>query len=157
RAVRNMVKLPEGEKRDDDAAVRLAREFPTDGFDQFQARVMALAKLDGRTEREFVCPDSEADPRAWIKKTFDDLNLARRETVSIPKRITLSVDSNLLAPQMADIATVVDTKGVDAAQFNREDLDRHIRDDKGAVCILAEGFDTAPTNAAPLLQRHVTP
>jgi hypothetical protein len=157
RAVRNMVKLPEGEKRDDDAAVRLAREFPTDGFDQFQARVMALAKLDGRTEREFVCPDSEADPRAWIKKTFDDLNLARRETVSIPKRITLSVDSNLLAPQMADIATVVDTKGVDAAQFNREDLDRYIRDDKGAVCILAEGFDTAPTNAAPLLQRHVTP
>ncbi len=156
RAIRNMVKLPEGERRDDDAAVRLAREFPADGFDLFQARVMALAKLDGRTEREFVCPDGDTDPRAWIKKTFDDLNLARRETVSIPKRIALSVESNLLAHQMADVAAVVDTKGVDAAQFNREDLDRHIRDDKGAVCILAEGFDTAPTNAAPLLQRHVT-
>jgi hypothetical protein len=157
RAVRNMVKLPEGEKREDDAAVRLAREFPTDGFEQFQARVLSQAKLDGRTLKEFVCPAAEADPRAWIKKTFDDLNLARLDTVSIPRRITLVVDAKLLTPQMANVAAVVDTKGVDAAQFNREDLDRYIREDKSAICILSEGFDTAPTDVAPLLQRHVTP
>src|SRR5262249_8379025 len=53
------------------------------------------------------------------------------------------------------VADVVDTKGVDAAQFNREDLDRYIREDDSALCILAEGFDTAPTNVIPLLQRHI--
>src|ERR1700730_5425454 len=57
---------------------------------------------------------------------------------------------------MARVADVVDTKGVDAAQFNREDLDRYIRGDDTALCILAEGFDTAPTNVVQLLQRHVT-
>ena len=157
RAVRNMVKLPEGERREDDAAVRLAREFPSDGFDQFQTRVLGRARLDARTRTEFVCPSTEADPRAWIKKTFDDLNLARLDTVSIPRRITLRVDATLLTPRMANVAAVVDTKGVDAAQFNREDLDRYIREDRSAFCILTEGFDTAPTDVAPLLQRHVTP
>lgn len=157
RAVRNMVKLPAGEKRGDDAAIRLAREFPPEGFEPFQDRVLSNAKLDGRTRTEFTCSGEEADPRAWIKNTFDDLNLARLDTVSIPRRITLHVDTKLLTRHMAHVAAVVDTKGVDAAQFNREDLDRYIREDKSAICILAEGFDTAPTNVAPLLQRHVTP
>ncbi|MFI5394695.1 MAG: hypothetical protein ACHQ9S_04110 [Candidatus Binatia bacterium] len=156
RAVRNMVKLPEAEKREDDAAIRLARAFPSNGFDQFQARVLGQANLDARTRTEFVCPSTEPNSRAWIKKTFDDLNLARLNTVSIPQRITLRVDAKLLTPQMANVAAVVDTKGVDAAQFNREDLDRYIREERTAVCILAEGFDTAPTDVAPLLQRHVT-
>jgi hypothetical protein len=157
RAVRNVVKLAEGERREDDEEIRLAREFPANGFQQFQARVMSQAKLDGRTLTRLAYPAGEPDQRAWIKKTFDDLNLARLETVSIPRRITLRVDSTLLTPQMAKVAAVVDTKGVDAVQFNREDLDRYIRNDKTALCILAEGFGTAPTNVAPLLQRHITP
>ncbi len=157
RAVRNVVKLPEGDRREDDAEIRLAREFPSAGFEQFQARVLSQAKLDGRTLTELVCPPTEPAPRAWIKKTFEDLNLARLDTVSIPRRITLRVDAKLLTRQMEDVAAVVDTKGVDAVQFNREDLDRYIREDRGAFCILAEGFGTAPTNVAPLLQRHVTP
>src|SRR5208283_5369844 len=79
------------------------------------------------------------------------------ENVSIPRRLIFRADAKLLNPHMANVAAVVDTKGVDAAQFNREDLDRYIRDDKSAICILAEGFDTAPTDVAPLLQRHVIP
>jgi hypothetical protein len=157
RAVRNMVNLPEGAKREDDAALRLVKEFPVAGFDQFQSRVMNQAKLDARTQTEFICPSDEADARKWIKKTFDDLNLARLPTVSIPKRITLHVDSTLLTSHMNRVSDVVDTKGVDASQFNREDLDRYIRDDESALCILTEGFDTAPTNVVSLLQRHVTP
>jgi hypothetical protein len=157
RALRNVVKLPEGERREDDAEIRLAREFPPDGFEQFQARVLGQAKLDGRTLTKLVCPPTETDPRAWIKKTLDDLNLARLDSVSIPQQITLRVDVKLLTPQMANVAAVVDTKGVDAVQFNREDLDRYIRGDRSAFCILTEGFGTAPTNVAPLLQRHVTP
>jgi hypothetical protein len=131
RAVRNMVKLPDGDKREDDAAIHLAIEFPANGngFEQFRAHVLGLAKLDGRTLTEFNCPPNVTDVRAWIKKTFDDLNLARLDTVSIPRRITFRVDANLLTQQMAHIESVVDTKGVDAAQFNREDLDRYIRKD----------------------------
>lgn len=157
RAVRNMLKLPAGVRPEDDAARRLACEFPPEGFKKFQDQVLSRAKLDGRTLTEFTCPGNEEDARAWIKKTFDDLNLVRLDTVSIPRRITLHVDAKLLASQALDVDAVVDTKGVDAAQFNREDLDRYIREDKSAICILVEGFDTAPTNLAPLLQRHVTP
>ena len=58
---------------------------------------------------------------------------------------------------MARVAAVVDTKGVDAAQFNRKDLDGYIRQERDAICVLAEGFDTVPTNVTPLLQRHITP
>ncbi len=152
-----MVRLAEGERREDDEEIRLAREFPATGFDQFQARVMSNAKLDGRTLKRLAFPAGEADQRGWIKKTFDDLDLARLETVSIPRRITLHVDAKLLTPQMANVEAVVDTKGIDAVQFNRPDLDRYIREDRGAFCILVEGFGTAPTNVAPLLQRHVTP
>jgi len=157
RAVRNMVKLPEGERSENDAALRLAREFPADGYEQFKARVLSQANLDARVLTELECPSDEQDPRTWIKKTFDGLNLAQLETVSIPRRITFRVDVKLLNPHMANVAAVVDTKGVDAAQFNREDLDRYIREDKTAICILTEAFKPAPSNVMPLLMRHVTP
>lgn len=157
RAVRNMVKLPSGERKEDDAAIKLAREFGETEFEQFRARVVELANLDARTQTEFACPSRETDPKAWIKKTFDDLNLARLDTVSIPRQITLHVDSKLLSTHMDRVAAVVDTRGVDASQFNREDLDRHIRDDKTALCVLTERFGTVPTEVAPLLARHVTP
>lgn len=157
RAVRNMIKMPAGDKRDDDPAIRMAREYSRNEFEEFSRRVLGRARLEERTQREFTCPKDEVDTRAWIKKTFDDLNLARLDTASIPRRISLHVDAGLLHPNMARIAAVVDTKGVDSTQFNREDLDAYIRNNKGAICVLAEGFDTAPTNVVPLLQRHVTP
>lgn len=157
RAVRNMVKLPEGETSESDQALKLAREFNKDAFEQFQARVMERANLDARTLTELSCPPDEQDPRAWIKRTFDGLNLAKLENVSIPRRIVFRVDPKLLNPQMAEVAAVVDTKGVDPGGFNREDLDRHIREDKSAICILTEAFKHAPSTVLPLLQRHVTP
>ncbi len=66
RAVRNMVKLPERERRDD-AAIRLAQEFADQGFEQFRSRVLSQANLDARTQTEFVCQGDEPDPRKWIK------------------------------------------------------------------------------------------
>ncbi|MBX9680762.1 MAG: hypothetical protein K2X38_18555 [Gemmataceae bacterium] len=119
--------------------------------------MVELANLDARTQTVFACPPEESDPKAWIKKTFDDLNLARLDTVSIPRQIALHVDAKLLSPHMSRVSAVVDTRGVDASQFNREDLDRHIRDDKSALCVLTERFGTVPTEVAPLLARHVTP
>ena len=157
RAVRNMVKLPEGERSENDQALKLAREFPADGYEQFRAQVLSQAKLDARVLKELECPADEQDPRAWIKKTFDGLNLAQLENVSIPRQIIFRVNTTLLNPQMANVAAVVDTKGVDPGGFNREDLDHYIRQDKGAICILAEAFKPAPSNVMPLLQRHITP
>ncbi len=157
RAVRNMVKLPSGEKREDDAAIKFAREFGEHQFAVFESNVLKMANLDARVQTVFVCPEDEPDPKLWIKRTFDNLNLARIDTVSIPQRITLFADAKLLSPHMSRVAAVVDTRGVDASQFNREDLDRHIREEKGSLCVLAERFGTAPTEVTPLLSRHVTP
>ena len=157
RAVRNMVKLPESDRSESDPALRLARTFLAEGYEQFRAQVLSQAKLDARVITKLECPAEEADPRAWIKTTFDGLNLAQLENVSIPRRITFRVDSKLLNPHMVNAAAVVDTKGVDPGGFNREDLDRYIRHDKGAICILTEAFKPAPSNVMPLLQRHITP
>lgn len=156
RAVRNMVKLPEGERRDDDAAIHLAQKYQKSEFERFRLQVLGQAKLDARTVTELTLPPGTSDTRAWIKETFDGLNLARIESASIPRRITLHLDSKLLAPEMSRVAALIDTKGVDAAQFNREDLDKHIRGDDAALCILAERFENAPTNVLAFLQRHVT-
>ena len=68
RAVRNMVKLPLGEKRDDDAAIKLARKFPPDGFERFQEQVLSRANIDARKETDFPCPRNKPDPRAWIRE-----------------------------------------------------------------------------------------
>ena len=56
RAVRNMVRLPEGERREDDAALRLAQGHPRSDFEGFRASVQARANLDARTVTEFRCP-----------------------------------------------------------------------------------------------------
>jgi hypothetical protein len=69
RAVRNMVKLPEGARRDDDSAIRLAQQFTVDGFEQFRSQVLTKAKLESRTQTEFACPSNESDSRAWIKRS----------------------------------------------------------------------------------------
>ncbi|MGH7298509.1 MAG: hypothetical protein ACRELB_26450, partial [Polyangiaceae bacterium] len=100
RAVRNMVKLPEGQRSDDDAAIHRARRFKRDQFEAFRQDVMDGARLDQRTVTELDCPDNDADPKRWIKDTFDDINLARLDSVSIPRRITLEVAPDLLSPQM---------------------------------------------------------
>ena len=155
RAVRNMVRLPEG--KEEDAAVRLAQQYGRADFEQFREAVTSRAALDARTETEFVIPAEHLDPRVWIKETFDGLNLARVPTASIPRRISLQVERGLLCPEMDRVAALIDTKGVDASQFNRSDLDAHIRGDPSAFCILVERFPSAPTNVIPLLQRHVTP
>jgi hypothetical protein len=157
RGVRNMLQLPHGDRKEDDAALRLALACGLDGKAVFLGKAMELAGLERRVQTELLCPDSEADPREWIRKTFDDLNLMRLESVSIPRRIRFEVSRKLVSSRMEGLTAVVDTKGVDAAQFNRSDLDEYIRNDPSAICVLSEKFDTAPTNVLPLLQRHVTP
>lgn len=156
RAVRNIVRLSDGDRREDDAAYRLASEFSADQFEQFRFSVLERANLDARQQTVFDCGSNETDPRAWIKNTFDDLNLARIPTVAIPRRITLHVRRDLLAPETEGFEALIDTKGVDAAQFNRADIDSYIRHDPAAICVLAERFESAPTNVISLLLRHVT-
>ena len=60
-----------------------------------------------RVECQVVKPgiwdDAQSDPKAWIKKTFDELNLARLDTVSIPRQITLHVDAHLLSPHVSRV------------------------------------------------------
>lgn len=158
RAVRNMLKLKEGKKKGEaDEAVELASKFEMNGYEQFKVRALELANIEARTESEIPCPPGEPDARSWIKKTFDEMNLMKRATISIPRRIILEVDQKLVTPQVRGVQAVVDTKGIDASQFNRADLDRYLRMDESALCLLTEGFDTAPTDVLPILQRHATP
>src|SRR6185437_7204121 len=70
RAVRNMVKLPEGERSENDQALKLAREFASDAYEQFRVKVLSRAKLEARSVTELTCPRGEPDSRAWIKKTL---------------------------------------------------------------------------------------
>ena len=51
---------------------------------------------------------------------------------------------------------IIDTKGVDAAQFNRQDLDTYIRARNNSICLFSEHFSSAPTNVIDIIERHMT-
>ena len=162
RAIRNVVDLnviTTTEGRVDHAA-EFVKKFSENQFDAFQAAVIQRARLDERTQTT-VHPDAAAQEsanaeKAWARKTFELLNLAKLPTVSIPKKIFLHADARLfkLDGEFNRFGTIIDTKGMDVGQ-SREDLDNYIRNNDAALCIFAEKFPPAPANVADLIERHL--
>lgn len=163
RAIRNVVDLnviTTAENGRVDRAAEFVKKFREDQFDAFLTAVYQRARLDERS-RTAVYPDaaaqqSEDAEKAWVRKTFEQLNLARLPTVSIPKKICLNVSPRLFQPdaEFGRFGTIVDTKGMDVGQ-SREDLDHYIRNRDSALCIFAEKFPPAPANVVDLIDRHL--
>lgn len=162
RAIRNVVDLnviTTAEGRVDHAA-EFVKKFGENQFDAFQAAVIQRARLDERIQTT-IHPDaaaqqSENAEKAWARKMFELLNLAKLPTVSIPKKIFLHADARLfnLDGEFSRFGAIIDTKGMDVGQ-SREDLDNYIRNNDSTLCIFAEKFPPAPANVADLIERHL--
>ena len=156
RAVRNMVDLPAKESKENDPAIKLARDFGKDAFSDFIAKLKENANISGRDMIK-IAPDVEKIlHKSWIKNIFSQLNLVKLPTFSIPHKIYIHIELSMISIDSNRIGSIIDTKGVDSGQFNREDLDRYIRDSDNTLCFLAESFLSAPSNVTDIIERHLT-
>ena len=162
RAIRNVVELnvlttAEGRV---DQAIEFVKKYGENQFDAFQAAVLQRAKLDARTQTiarpNADVVDGDVREKAWIRKAFELLNLAKVPNISIPKKIFVNVSAQLFQfdESFNRFGSIVDTKGMDVGQ-SREDLDNYIRNSDSALCIFAEKFPPAPANVADIIERHL--
>lgn len=155
RAVRNLLGIPSRKKGEMDPSQQIASKYGDNSFNQFFAEMLKKAKLGDRTQKE-IRPEGITNLKLWLKETFNNINLVKIPTVSIPRRICVHVTSSVILVKNSRINNVVDTKGVDAGQFNREDIDRFIREKDNSICFITESFTSAPTNVIDLIERHMT-
>lgn len=153
RAIRNVVSLSEVERdgKRIDPALERAREAG-DGA-AFLEALLQDADLPSRGETRIVA--ELANEREWLLETFKELNVGKRRTFSIPKRIRILLGPTLVAgDQPAPVGRVVDTKGLDEILV-RTDIDAYIeRDD--TLCLFTSSFAGAPDGEAlNYVERHL--
>jgi len=163
RAIRNITGLNvvTAEKVSTDKALELAKSFKEEQFQDFYKESLSRANLTQRTETKILLTlsnnkDSDKEAKAWIQKTFAELNLAKLPNFSIPRKIYVNVDSSILDfDEFSRIGSIVDTRGMDTGQ-TRQDLASYIRDNDGAICLFTEKFPVAPTNVTPIIKMYLT-
>lgn len=150
RALRNIINLKKRDRIDE--AEELGRTFAS--LDSFKEELFKRASFTERmdTETHFV----KGNEIEWIKRTFEDINVAKNSKLSIPKKIFLHVSNNILNPShFNNFLEIIDTKGLDANKF-RKDLDYHINQDN-SICLFTTKFPNAPsTDILDQMQRHLS-
>ncbi len=145
-----------------DKATEFAKEFREAQYQDFRNAVLERANLSQRTETKILPNLSdlggrEKEEKTWLQKTFSDLNLAKLPNYSIPKKINIYINSEILDfNEFPRIGSVIDTRGLDVGQ-TRQDLADYIRNNDGAICLFTEVFPPAPTNVAGLIGMYLTP
>lgn len=164
RAIRNIVDLKESTavQTSIDKATEFAKEFSEEQYQDFRNAVVERANLSQRTETRILSNlselgEREKEEKIWLQKTFSDLNLAKLPNYSIPKKINIYINSDILDfNEFTRIGSVIDTRGLDVGQ-TRQDLADYIRNNAGAICLFTEVFSPAPTNVAGLIGMYLTP
>lgn len=147
RALKNMLYFgtktvdKDGEK----THVDLAKEFAKDhnSPEALYEQLLDRFKLNERTKTRFY-PTDNISSDEWLKKTFRDINHGKLCDVSLPKKITIDLNVDILGITDYDIQ-VIDTKGLDQTVV-REDLEKCIRD-SSIVSVLCSRFTDAPSYA----------
>lgn len=148
RAIRNIVKL------DAKTADILANQHTN--FHEFREAVLARANLESRkTGRLIIRNVKRQESKAWIKKTFFELNVCKTKDLSMPKRIHIRVEPEILKLGGYRFNSIVDTSGLDE-EVDRKDIAALMRENHDTICILAESFTAAPKNIIGLLERYLT-
>ena len=156
RAVRNLVNLPPKKEKEPDPDIKFASNFDKSSFTDFSNEVYNKANMAGRNEVQIFPKEGEANLKSWLKVTFSNLNLGRIPSFSIPRKIVIHIQPSIISVGYDRIDSIVDTKGVDAGQFNSQVLDTYIRDRNNSICFFTENFLAAPTNVIEIIERHLT-
>ncbi|MEA5599453.1 hypothetical protein [Rivularia sp. UHCC 0363] len=163
RAIRNIVNLKESHKGNSrDQAEDLAKKFTQ--LDDFTNEVINCAKLSQRKETRINFIKGQNSTKEndiytetiWIKDTFNEINLAKISTFSIPRKIVIYVSPNIIDFKLyPKFNSIIDTKGIDEVK-NRKDLESYIRNKDQTICIFTESFKSAPSNVSELIARYLT-
>ena len=166
RAIRNIVNLKKSHSQGNsiDEAENLAKKFTSSQLDDFTQKVINLAQLSQRkqTRINFIkeqnstkINDVEAE-KIWTRNTFNEINLAKISTFSIPQKIFIYVSPNIIDfKQYPKLNSIIDTKGIDEVKI-RKDLESYIRDNDQTICIFTEDFKSAPSNVSEIIRRYLT-
>ena len=149
RAVKNFVKLSEK------SAIKLASKFDKSAFNEFSTEVFNRANVSDRNEVQIFPKKEDSNLKSWLKVTFNNLNLGKIHSFSIPSKIIIHVQPSIISVGYDRIDSIVDTKGVDV-EFNRQDLDTYICDRNNSICFFTEHFLAAPSNVIEIIERHMT-
>lgn len=167
KAVRNMVELrqrrdgKEGESSSAivDDAQNFAQQFGPDQEQLFRTTLLARAQLENRLQSQVPYdgePGNTDAERAWLQKTFEEVNLVRLPSLSIPKCINITLSAHLLDPNLfPKLGAVIDTRGL-GTSLQRPDLETYIRRRSNALCIFTDLFPQAPTNVMDLMRQYLT-
>ena len=158
RAVRNIVNLPINSKdvNEKDSAIKLASNFDKSAFKEFSTEVFNRANISDRNEVQTFPKKEDSNLKSWLKVTFNDLNLGKIPSFSIPRKIIIHIQPSIASVGYDRIDSIVDTKGVDA-ELSRKDLDTYIRYRNNSICFLTEKFPAAPSsNVIEIIERHMT-
>ncbi len=162
RALRNIINLKKKDREEIidnkkknitiDEAEELAKQFSS--LENFKEELLKRANFNNRTETNINF--EIGDETEWIKKTFEDLNVAKIETLSIPKRIYLYVSDRILNHSYFNsFSEIIDTKGIDANKF-RKDLDKYVNQED-TICLYTTKFPNAPdSDILEQMQRHLS-
>jgi hypothetical protein len=159
RAIRNIVKLPESVVNGKivDQALEFAARFSSDQYQEFKKQMTDRGQLDNRTEAKIHPLANCEDRKLWVSTTFQSLNVANLANFSIPKRIYINLDSELLDfSNHPRLGSIIDTRGLDLLTKDRRDLASYIRENDNSICIFTEKFASAPGNVMPIISKYLT-
>jgi hypothetical protein len=159
RAIRNIVKLPESVVNGKivDQALEFAARFSSDQYQKFKMQMIDRGQLDNRTEAKIHPLVNCEDHKLWVSTTFQSLNVANLANFSIPKRIYINLDSELLDfSNHPRLGSIIDTRGLDLLTKDRRDLASYIRENDNSICIFTEKFASAPGNVMPIISKYLT-
>jgi hypothetical protein len=149
RALRNMLNLKKKDKIDE--ADEFAKNFQN--LDSLKTALFKKADFENRTDTEIECQTE--DELKWLKKTFEEINVAKHAGFSIPKKIFLYASNAILNhTYFSHFSEIIDTKGLDVNKF-RKDIDLYIKQDD-TICLFTTKFPNAPDpNILEQMQRHL--
>jgi GTPase SAR1 family protein len=159
RAIRNIVQLPELviNGKIVDQALEFAARFSSNQYQEFKMQMIDRGQLDNRNEVKIYPEVNCEDRKLWVSTTFQSLNVASLANFSIPKRIYINLDSELLDfNNHPRLGSIIDTRGLDLLTKDRRDLACYIRENDNSICIFTEKFASAPGNIMPIISKYLT-
>lgn len=156
RVIRNMsglttsrIRPPDGKRKAVDLAKNLAEE--SNNASTLAGEIMARMRLPQRTGRRVWYPETSGkEPPLWLKETFQQINKGLHPDFSMPKRIDITVPSEILGEETLSIC-LVDTRGIDGTA-ERTDLEVRFKE-SGTVMVLCSSFNNAPESELQQLLR----
>lgn len=118
-------------------------------FESYLQEIQALADLTNRKKTVVNIDGKDVKQKKKnLQKAFNSINLVNFLDMSIPSKINIYLDNELLdMGGIENFAGVIDTRGINSEGITtRRDLDTYIRDCEDTICIFVDEFASVPNS-----------